>query len=150
MRPRMYALFLFVLVVLGAVVYFTYPDKKLGGPSDSAQVEGLAEGLIAAVLQGDMEALEKILHKDFVFDRLDTVMTRSQFTQDIAKGDLRARLSDQRELEISGDAAFLTTSFDADMVIDDELLKVSGTMTIDFIKQGKTWSVRSIRIMPLS
>jgi hypothetical protein len=39
--------------------------------------------------------------------------------------------------------------FDANVLMGDEFFEVSGTMTIDFIKQGQTWSVRSIRIMPL-
>jgi ketosteroid isomerase-like protein len=138
---------LLVIVVVGALVYFIYPEKVIG-PSDKAQIEALAETLITAILQGDKEALDETLDDEFVFDRSDTVMTRSQFIRDIVKGDLWAKLSDQRELEVTGDVAFLTAPFDANIVIDSQFMEVSGTMTIDFIKQEKTWSVRSIRIMP--
>lgn len=144
----MLALALLAIAIVGAVVYFTYPDKVVG-PSDKAQVEALAETLITAILQVDEEALEEALDEDFVFDRSDTVMTRSQFMRDVIKGDLWAKLSDQREIEVSGDTAFLTAPFDANIVIGGEFFEVSGTMTIDFIKHEKAWSVRSIRVMPI-
>ncbi|NMB47092.1 MAG: nuclear transport factor 2 family protein [Firmicutes bacterium] len=148
MKPKLLALLLLVVVGVGFIVYSIYPDRPRG-PSDKAQVESLAEQLITAVLQSDEEVLNEILDADFVFDRSDMLMTRSQFIRDISAGDLWVRLSDEREVEAAGDAAFIITPFDANIVIGDEFLEVSGTMTLDFVKQEKTWSVRSIRIMPL-
>lgn len=148
MKTRTAAIFLLIIVVVGGIVYTLCWDK-FGGPSDKDQLEALATTLIKAVSRGDREALEESLNDEFVFDRSDAIVTRDQFIEDVIKGDLWARLSDKQDLEIAGDAAFLTAPFDANVSMGDEFFEVSGTMTIDFIKQGKTWSVRSIRIMPL-
>jgi hypothetical protein len=148
MKSRTVAIFLLAIVVVGGIVYTLYGDK-LSGPSDKDQVEALANTLVKAVSRGNREALEESLDDEFVFDRSDAIVTREQFIEDVIKGDLWARLSDEQDLEIAGDAAFLTAPFDANVLMGDEFFEVSGTMTIDFIKQGQTWSVRSIRIMPL-
>jgi hypothetical protein len=107
MKSRTVAIFLLVIVVVGGIVYTLYGDK-LSGPSDKAQVEALANTLVKAVSRGDREALEESLDDEFVFDRSDAIVTREQFIEDVIKGDLWARLSDKQDLEIAGDAAFLT------------------------------------------
>ena len=137
-----------VLIAVGVIIHFT-STGRVGGPSDKAQVEALAEILVSAVMKGDELALQEILHEEFVFDAMDMLATRSQFIGDVVAGDLWAKLSDDRELEISGKSAFLTAPFEANVVLNGEFLQVSGTMTVDFIKSDKTWSVRTIRVMPV-
>ena len=134
-----------VLIAVGVIIHFT-STGRVGGPSDKAQVEALAEILVSAVMKGDELALQEILHEEFIFDAM---ATRSQFIGDVVAGDLWAKLSDDRELEISGKSAFLTAPFEASVVLNGEFLQVSGTMTVDFIKSEKTWSVRTIRVMPV-
>lgn len=148
MKPKMATILILVIIVVGGIAYTLCLDK-FTGPSDKEQVEALAQTLIKAVSRGDGEALEETLDDEFVFDRFDDIVTRSEFIQDVVRGELWARLRDNQDLEVSGDVAFLTAPFDANILMDDELLEVSGTMTIDFVRQGKSWSVRSIRIMPL-
>ena len=148
MKPRMATILILVIIVVGGIAYTLCLDK-FAGPSDKEQVEALVQTLIKAVSRGDGEALEETLDDEFVFDRFDDIVTRSEFIQDVVRGGLWARLRDDQDLEVSGDVAFLTAPFDANIPMDDELLEVTGTMTIDFVRQGKSWSVRSIRIMPL-
>lgn len=136
-----------LLVVAGIAIHLVSSGRE-GRFSDKAQVEVLADSLISAIMQGNEDALERALHQEFVFDAYDMIVSRSQFIREVVKGDLWAKLSDDGQLEISGDLASLTAPFEANVVWDDEFLEISGTMTVDFVKSEKVWSARSIRIMP--
>lgn len=135
------------LIAVGVIVHLT-STGKVGGPSDKVQVEALADSLISAVMKGDEQVLQEVLHEDFVFDAMDMLVSRHQFIRDVVSGDLWADLSDTRELEIAGQSAFLTAPFEANVVVDGDFFQVSGTMKVGFVKGDKAWSVRTIRVMP--
>lgn len=147
MNRKLSILIICALIAIGVIVHLT-STGKVGGPSDKTQVEVLAEDLIVAVMKGDEEVLQNVLHQDFVFDAMDMLVSRSQFIRDVVSGDLWAKLSDSRELEIDGKAAFLTAPFDANVVVDGDFFEVSGTMKVGFVKDDKVWLVRTIRVMP--